>query len=183
MIKIAYSTSNDPLLNALQVAISIILESMFFLLWFILWTTKLVYSSVMIWNIHAVPWLPNIHNHILITLLWCSVSRWGKEDIVHCVGWKGHHYRVYKLLPRSDSYLTKDARPKIVDAPWMFICRMGQGACRCCFHHSRWLIPHVWMSATNRHLDNPGCKANIIGAQLMHIFRMAQWPCHFLFCI
>jgi len=39
------------------------------------------------------------------------------------------------------------------------IFRMGQGGCRCCFCPWNRPIPHLWMSATNHHSDNPRCKA------------------------
>jgi len=36
---------------------------------------------------------------------------------------------------------------------------MGQTVCHFWFCHYRQQMPHLWMSATNCHLDDPGCKA------------------------
>jgi len=42
----------------------------------------------------------------------------------------------------------------------MLIFRMGLGACRFGLYPWLWPIPHVCISATNRHLDYPRCKAH-----------------------
>jgi len=130
------------------------LESMFFLLYYVFWTNKAVNGWVISSNIHVMPWLSNMQTLRFLTLRWRTFTWWGNEDMVRCFGWKRCHYMVYKLLTQSDSYITQDARPKIVDALLMFISRMAQGACRCCFGSSRQPLPDLRMSATNRHLDN-----------------------------
>ena len=55
LIKIAYSTSSNHFMHVLQFAISIILEFVFFLLYFVFLPIKAVNSSVMYSNFHVMP--------------------------------------------------------------------------------------------------------------------------------
>jgi len=133
LIKIACSASNNHILHALQIAISIILKSVLLLLYLVLLTTNVVNSSVMSSSICIMPWLPNMPDQTLLTLCWYSFSWWGNEDSVHWFGCKGRHYMLYELLPQSDSHIAQGTRPRIVDAPLTLIFRMGQGVCRLWF--------------------------------------------------
>jgi len=97
--KIAELTSSNTLFITLQVVISDILESMIFLLWFVLWSTRMVNSSFTISYIHEMPSFPNIRHQKLRTVHWRPFLRWGNEDIIRYSSWKGHHYMIYKSLP------------------------------------------------------------------------------------
>jgi len=48
---------------------------------------------------------------------------------------------------------------KIVDVPLTLIFRMGQRACHMLFCVEIRPIPHLWLPASNRHLDYPWCKS------------------------
>jgi len=92
-------------------------------------------------------------------LHWCSFSGLGREHVASVFACKGSQYLVYGCLKPIASYITDDARPKIVDAPLRLIFRMGQGAYCVSFCRSRQPIPYVWVAATNRHLSYPRCIA------------------------
>jgi len=61
--------------------------------------------------------------------------------------------------------------------------RMGQGTCCYCFSLQKCSIPDLWMFATNRQLDYPGCRTKIMDTVLMLIFKIAQRACRYWFCI
>jgi len=95
LIKIAQLTSNDTFLNTLQVATLAILEWMFFLLCVIFRCTNVVNSTVISAYIHAMPWLPNIHDQRLLTLNWQSFSEEGNDRVIFFFAYKGSHYTKY----------------------------------------------------------------------------------------
>ena len=159
MIKIDYSTASNYFLHVWWVAILVILESVFVLSYFGFLTIKEVNSSVMSSYISIMPSLPNMQDQKLLMRHWHSISWWGNEDIRCCFAWNACHYLIYELLQQSNTKITQDARPKIVDTLLTFIFRTGQGAWCCCFYHYRRPIAHLWMSAASRHIDNPICEA------------------------
>jgi len=73
--------------------------------------------------------------------------------------WNGWHYFTYKLMWQSETSITQDARPKIINIPLTLILRLLQGACHFCLCLFELPIPQLWMSATNYHLDYPRCNA------------------------
>ena len=101
--KIMYSTSSDHSLHVLQFAISIILESVVFLLYFVFLPIQAVNSSVISSNNCAMPSLPDKQDQKLMTLRWCSLSWWRNKDIMHRLAWNGDHYYLYELLPQRDT--------------------------------------------------------------------------------
>jgi len=131
----------------------------FSLIHFVSLTPNAVNSSIMRTNIRTMPRLPTMDKQQLVTHLWHSVSCWHNDDIEHCFGWKDFHYMAYEYLPQSSTYITNDARPKIIEATLTLIFSMGQGACRFCFGCVRQPIPYLWMSGTNCHVDNPWCES------------------------
>jgi hypothetical protein len=92
-------------------------------------TCKSVNGSVISLNTQLTTCLSDIQDWKSFTLWWCRFSRWGHKDIVHCFGWKGCQYILYKLFLQSDTYITKDARPKIHHAVLMLKSRIGQTGC------------------------------------------------------
>jgi len=153
-----YSAANNLFLHGLQFAISIILESLFFLLYVLFLPIEAVNSSGMSSYIRAMPWLPNTNDHKLLTLCWRSFSGWGNIYDMHCCSGKGRHSIVYESLPQSNTWISQDARPKIVHAPLTLIFRIGQGAYRYWFCPWRRPIHHFWLFATNCQIDYPRCK-------------------------
>jgi len=63
-----FSTSSNHFLHVLQFAIMIILESMYLLSYVVFLPIKVVNSSVMRLNNHAMPSLPNLQELTLITV-------------------------------------------------------------------------------------------------------------------
>ena len=128
-IKARYLAANDLFLDILQFAVSIILESVFFILFFVFKPRKVVNSSVMSWSIWAIPWLPNMQDQKLLMLHWCQFSGWGNTYVMHCFEWKHSQNILNDLLAQSDTYISHNATPGIGAALWTLIFRMGQGVC------------------------------------------------------
>jgi hypothetical protein len=101
--KIMDSTSSNHLLHILRFAISNILESTVFVLYFLLLCIKGVNSSVVSPNIRLMPFLPNMQEPKLLTCCWWSLLWWGTDDIMHCFARKGHHYYMHEFLPWHDT--------------------------------------------------------------------------------
>jgi hypothetical protein len=95
----------------------------------------------------------------LVILHWRSFSSWGREYVASVFASKGSQYLVYGCWKPFTSYITQDARLKIVDTRLTLIFRMGQGVYCFCFCRSRQPIPYLWMAATNRHLHHQRWKA------------------------
>jgi len=57
---------------------------------------------------------------------WPIANTRGKKDVMHRFAWKGSKYIVYLLLPPINTYITQDAKPKMIDAPLTAIFGMGQ---------------------------------------------------------
>jgi len=89
----------------------------------------------------------------LLTLLWRSFSRSGREHIAFSLAFKRGQYINYALQRTSHFSITWLTRLKIVDAQLMLIFRMGQGACDYLFCFGIRPIPHLWSFASNHHLD------------------------------
>jgi len=103
--------------------------------------------------------LPKLHDQSSFTLHWRTFSGWGMERVTVVFAFKGGQYLIYGCLQPVTTYITLDAKPKIIDAALMLIFRIGQGACRCCFGLERQPRHHLWTSTTSRNLDYPRCKA------------------------
>lgn len=88
-----------------------------------------------------------------MTLCCHSFLWWGKEDITHRFTWKGRKYIIYGLLPQINTWITHDAKPKIVDARLTLIFRMRHWPWRLLF--CLWWQPTHWLGLTaNNSLSN-----------------------------
>jgi len=142
----------------LQIAIMIILESLFFQVWFVFLSYKGVNSSVMNTDICAIDRVPNTENYKSLRP-GDGFSWWCNKEIVYDFGWKSGHYFAYEFGPRCDILINQDAKQKIIDAPWTLIFRMGQGVCVFGFLQRRRPILHFCLFVTSYHLDYPRWKA------------------------
>ena len=110
-------------------------------------------------NLSAV-WLPWTHDQKLLTLQWCSFSRWGREGISICFAYKGGQWFLYDRLQPIGYVITQNAWPIIVDAPLTLIVIMGQeGYCNLFCLQKQPMIP-LWLPATYRQCDYPECMTN-----------------------
>jgi len=85
------------------------------------------WSSIEVCN-HAPLRLPKMRDFKSLMLIWCSFSRWVREQVASAFACKGGQYNSYHYLQPMDAQITQDARPRILDAPLMLISRMGLGA-------------------------------------------------------
>jgi len=79
---------------------------------------------------------------------WRWLSWWGNKDIKYCFAWKGGQCIVYELLPQINRWITKEAKPKIIDARLTLIFRVVQWPCRLLFCLSRLPIHQVCLTVT-----------------------------------
>jgi len=84
------------------------------------------FSLIEVWN-HEPLRLHNMRDLKFFTLIWQSFSRWGREHVASAFAYKVGQYLSYDYLQTMPALITKDARPKIVDALSTLIYRMGQG--------------------------------------------------------
>ena len=98
---ISYSTANDPIRHVLQFAKSIILESVFLLLYVLFLPIKAINGAVLSSYLCGVPWVSKMQDLKLLMLRWWSFSSWGNPYVMHCFSWKGRHYFIYESLPHS----------------------------------------------------------------------------------
>jgi len=90
IIKMVYSTWSNCFSHVLQFGTSIILESIHFLLYFVLSATHTVSSTAMCPCIRAIPWLHKMQNWKLVTLCWRSFLWRGNIFVMHCFAWNNH---------------------------------------------------------------------------------------------
>jgi len=69
--------------------------------------------------------LPNLQDHISLTLHWHSFSEWCREQVAVSIAHKCGHYFVYECWQPIGTRITQDARPSIIDAPLTLISRIG----------------------------------------------------------
>jgi len=101
-------------------------------------------------------WFPRTHDQKLLTLRWHSFSWWGREGIAICFAYKGGQKYLYDWLQPIGGVISKDACPKIVDAPLTLIFMMGQGGyCNLFYLQRRPKIP-LWLTTTYGRCDFPG---------------------------
>jgi len=117
-IKITYSTLSNLGLRVLQFAISIIVESIYFVWYCGFSPTKAANWSVLSSSIHSMHWLPNMHDQKLFPLCYWLFLSWGNVDVMHCVAWEGRQYFVYELLPQSTLRLPKMHAQKSLMLYW-----------------------------------------------------------------
>jgi len=103
-------------------------------LWYIFFLPiKVVNSSIMSSNIHAMPWLPNMQDQKLLMLRWRWFSECGREHFAVAFAPKDCHYLINGCLQPIRTYITQDAKLKVNDAPLQLILRMRQWLCCCLF--------------------------------------------------
>jgi len=141
-------------LHALQLAISINLESVFYLWYIVLLTIRAGNNSVTIMKTCAMPWLPNMQQLKLLTLRWRSFSGLGREDITVDFASKGCQYLIDGYLQPIGTLITQDAKLTMVDAALTLILRMRQAECRGSFSQRRLPLSDKWISANNRKINN-----------------------------
>jgi len=127
------------------------------------------------------PRLPMIHDQQLLTLRWRSFSWWGREGIAICFPYKGSQGFLYDWLQLIGGVISQNAWPKIVHAPLTLILTMGQGGYCNLFSLSRNPKITVWLTATSRWWDFPGCMIKIIDTLLTLIFKMKWGVCRYYF--
>jgi len=94
-----------------------------------------------------------------LTLRWRSFSRSGSVPVTVSFAFKGNQHYAYAEQWINDFSITWFARQKIIDAPLMLIFRMGQWPSHFLLYIELQPIPHLWLSASNHHLDYPWCKS------------------------
>ena len=77
---------------------------------------------------HELRILPKMRDLESVTLIWRSLSWWGRLRVASAFASKGGEYLSHDYLQPMPALITQDARPKIVDALLMLISSMGQGA-------------------------------------------------------
>jgi len=80
------------------------------------WRTKTVNIMYIENNRHIALWLTMMHGQQLLTLHWRSLSRWGREQVVFSLSYKGSQYFVYDCLQPLSPQITHNTQPTIVDA-------------------------------------------------------------------
>jgi len=94
LIKIAFSTTKDMFLDALQIAISINLESIFYICYIAFLHIVRVNNSVMNAKLSVRSWLANMQQLKLLTLCWRSFSGCGREHVAVVFAGKGCQYLI-----------------------------------------------------------------------------------------
>ena len=94
-----------------------------------------------------------------LTLCWRSFSRSGSVPVTVSLAFKGSQHYAYAEQWINDFSITWFARQKIIDTPLMLIFRMGQWPSHFLLYIKLQPIPHLWLSASNHHLDYPWCKS------------------------
>jgi len=101
LIKVAFSTTNNTFLHALQFAISINVESVFYFWYIVLSLIRGDKNYLMSAKICAMPWLPNMQELKLMTLHWCPFSGCGSEHVPDVFASKGCQYLINGCLQPS----------------------------------------------------------------------------------
>jgi len=70
--------------------------------------------------------LPKMQDQSSLTYHWCSFSWCGREYAATSLAIKGGQYSVYESLQPFTTPITKDTKPKIVQALLTFIFKMGR---------------------------------------------------------
>jgi len=122
-------------------------------------------SGSFIWSMWIVPYQNRIFNkqgYVFACCPACNIN-WFGIGIVPLKDWifvyAGTQLFRYEHGDQCYAFITKYATTETVDAPLTLIFRMPQGACRCCFCQWRLPIFDIWMSATNRKINDPTFEA------------------------
>ena len=142
------SGTNNLLLHVLQFAISINIQSVFYLWYVVFWCTKADNNTVMRTKIRVMPRVPNMHDRTLFMLRWRSFSGFGSEYIAVVFGSAGCHYLLNGCLQSIGIWITENAKLRIVDAPLILIPRLGQWPCGSPICIWKLPIRRLWITAT-----------------------------------
>jgi hypothetical protein len=99
--------------------------------------------------------LSKIHDQESLTLHWHSFSWWGREHFTVSFAYRGNQYNVYDYMQPVTPQIIQDTWPRIIEALWMLILVMGQGAFNFLFCLSRQPILSLWLYATCCYTDCP----------------------------
>ena len=97
--------------------------------------------------------LPKIQHQQSLTLYRLSFSGWDRKRVRIVLILKGSQCLVYEWLQLITTGVTQDEQPKIVDAPWTLISRMGQWQCSILFCQGRLSLSWLWIAATRSHFN------------------------------
>jgi len=178
-----FSTSNNDFLHVLQIAILIILESVFFHVWFVFLSYKAVNSSVMSTNICAIPRSPNMWDQKLLRLQWCCFHDGVTKILCTILAEKMAITSHMNLGHPATSRLTKMQDQKSLMLHWHSFSGWGRECVSLVFSTEGgqyFIYVDLWPVTTEIAQDG---KPEIIDAGLTLIFRMGQWLCHLLFCL
>jgi len=92
--------------------------------------------------------LPKTQDEIMLTLLWRSFSRWGREHVTFGFHFKCGHYLIFGCLQAIAFYITKIQYQKLLRLHW----RWFSGWCRYYVYLGRLPTARLWMAETNRDL-------------------------------
>jgi len=96
-----------------------------FLHYIIFFSIKGVNISVICSKIRTMPWVPNMHYQWLLTLCWCWLSGYNREQIAVLVSPEGCQYLINGYLWPIRTLITYDGKLKIIDTPLTLIFRFG----------------------------------------------------------
>jgi len=130
-------------------------------IWSWIYIIKVLAIIVYIWSFDGFYRLKSLwtvgHSNVNV-ISWCCQGGCCRND--YCLSmWKGFELLIYKGLWSSATPITKDGRPKIVDAQLTLVSDMAHRVSRFLFRLKRQPMPHLKMSATNCHSDYPRFKS------------------------
>ena len=164
-------------LHALQLAISINLESVFYLWYIVYLSVTAVNNSIMNAEISAMPCLPSMQQPKLLMLHWHSFSVCGREHVAVVFASEGCQCWINGCLQPIRKKITQDSKLKFVDALLTIILRMRQGACRCSFPSKGY---QYLMNASLQPIGTQithNARLKFIHSPLTLILRMRQGAC------
>jgi len=96
----------------------------------------------------AMPWLRNMQDLKLLTLRYPAFSGFGTEFDAGVFDSNGCQYLINRCWEPIGTWITHDAKPSIVDSPWMLILRIGQWLCYYLFRIYGLQICPLWITTT-----------------------------------
>jgi len=124
------------------------LVCVFHLQYMVVLPSKVVNNTIMHTKICTMPWLRNMQVRELLTLRWRSFSGYHREYFAVYFASKGCHYRINGCLLPFGTYLTQDAKLKIIDASFTLMLRMGRWSCYYIFW--QWNLPKCLLCITTK---------------------------------
>jgi len=127
--------------------------------------------------------LPKMQHPKSLMFRWCSLSRWGREDITFVLASKGGQILIYGCLRATTIYITKMLHQTSLTLHWRSFSGWGRecGAIVLASEGS-WYFLYGWLQPITTSVTQDE-KPIIIDALLTPIFRMGQWLCHLIFSL